>query len=441
MRNQKKNRIFDIIIYIILIACLYFAYDFYQQNNFNDFIKSETKLNISEFKRDKEIKYNKTASYKIKSETFNDAMFYKTIKVQKNKPYKVTCMVKTENVEVEENKIGSGAQIVVEGTTEKSTSITGTNDWTKLEFIFNSKNREEVNIGFRLGGYIAKAKGEVWFSNFTIEEGQEETNSDWNFACFIFTQTQVNIDNNEINLEVTKQDITDIKNTLKRFEASCSSMPEGKMSANCDVYEVEKPITSLAYDKEYGYYVSPENVEQQIKDFIIDSDYDHIFIVVRLGDEEHQKDIEVNDWIGLGGMDYYGIGFSNIRLPNSNNSYTYKYNKSINRFPEEVFIHEFLHTLERNSEEYGYKIPELHDYEKYGYKNERLEGQKKWYIDYMNCNINTQNGKIGLPSEIYLKKPAKTKNFINSHKLDEFKQPENIIEVIQEIINKIIERV
>ena len=177
MRNQKKNRIFDIIIYIILIACLYFAYDFYQQNNFNDFIKSEAKLNISEFKRDKEIKYNKTASYKIKSETFNDAMFYKTIKVQKNKPYKVTCMVKTENVEVEENKIGSGAQIVVEGTTEKSTSITGTNDWTKLEFIFNSKNREEVNIGFRLGGYIAKAKGEVWFSNFTIEEGQEETNS------------------------------------------------------------------------------------------------------------------------------------------------------------------------------------------------------------------------------------------------------------------------
>lgn len=441
MRNQKKNRIFDIIIYIILIACLYFAYDFYQQNNFNDFIKSEAKLNISEFKRDKEIKYSKTASYKIKSETFNDAMFYKKIKVQKNKPYKVTCMVKTENVEVEENKIGSGAQIVVEGTTEKSTSITGTNDWTKLEFIFNSKNREEVNIGFRLGGYIAKAKGEVWFSNFTIEEGQEETNSDWNFACFIFTQTQVNIDNNEINLEVTKQDITDIKNTLKRFEDSCSIMSKGKMSANCDVYEVQKPITSLAYDKEYGYYVSPENVEQQIKDFIIDSDYDHIFIVVRLGDEEHQKDIEVNDWIGLGGMDYYGIGFSNIRLPNSNNSYTYKYNKSINRFPEEVFIHEFLHTLERNSEEYGYKIPELHDYEKYGYKNERLEGQKKWYIDYMNCNINTQNGKIGLPSEIYLKKPAKTKNFINSHKLDEFKQPENIIEVIQEIINKIIERV
>lgn len=45
-------------------------------------------------------------------------------------------------------------------------------------------------------------------------------------------------------------------------------------------------------------------------------------------------------------MDYYGIGFSNIRLPNDSKSYIYKYNMKINTFPEEVFLHEFLHTLE-----------------------------------------------------------------------------------------------
>ena len=68
-------------------------------------------------------------------------------------------------------------------------------------------------------------------------------------------------------------------------------------------------------------------------------------------------------------MDYYGIGYSNIRLPNSSKSYIYKYNTRINTFPEEVFLHEFLHSLERTAEEYDYKIPALHDYEKYGYKN------------------------------------------------------------------------
>lgn len=137
-------------------------------------------------------------------------------------------------------------------------------------------------------------------------------------------------------------------------------------------------------------------------------------------------------------MDYYGIGFSNIRLPNDSKSYIYKYNSRINTFPEEVFLHEFLHTLERNAQEYGYERPELHDYEKYGYENEALEGQKKWYKDYMNKNINTTSGKIGLPEEIYTLKPAKNSNFEYSYNMDEvFKEPENIIEEIREIINNL----
>ena len=72
-------------------------------------------------------------------------------------------------------------------------------------------------------------------------------------------------------------------------------------------------------------------------------------------------------------MDYYGIGFSNIRLPNDSRSYIYKYNSRINTFPEEVFLHEFLHSLERNAQEYGYDRPELHDYEKYGYEKKRAD--------------------------------------------------------------------
>ncbi len=134
-------------------------------------------------------------------------------------------------------------------------------------------------------------------------------------------------------------------------------------------------------------------------------------------------------------MDYYGIGFSNIRLPNDSESYIYKYNRRINTFPEEVFMHEFLHSLERNAEEYGYERPELHDYEKYGYQNEMIIGQKKWYTDYINQNIHTTNGKIGLPSEIYTLKPAKNSNFTYSYKMEEvFNEPENIIEEIRGLL-------
>ena len=141
-------------------------------------------------------------------------------------------------------------------------------------------------------------------------------------------------------------------------------------------------------------------------------------------------------------MDYYGIGFSNIRLPNDSKSYIYKYNQRINTFPEEVFLHEFLHSLERNAKEYGYERPELHDYQKYGYQNEMLIGQKKWYTDYINQNINTKEGKIGLPKEIYVLKPAKNKNFVNSYeRKDEFKEPENILEEIKEMIQNLVSKV
>lgn len=140
-------------------------------------------------------------------------------------------------------------------------------------------------------------------------------------------------------------------------------------------------------------------------------------------------------------MDYYGIGYSNIRLPNSSKSYIYRYDTRINTFPEEVFLHEFLHSLERTSEEYGYTIPALHDYEKYGYKNQNLIGLKKWYEDYMNKNIRTSNGSIGLPEEVYKLKPAKNIDFKYSYKIDEFHEPQNIIEEIKQFFKNVINNI
>ena len=77
-------------------------------------------------------------------------MFYETIKVEKNQPYKVTCMLKTENVVPEEEQSSIGAQISIEGSTERSIAIQGTTEWQKIEFIFNSEDRDTVNLGFRL---------------------------------------------------------------------------------------------------------------------------------------------------------------------------------------------------------------------------------------------------------------------------------------------------
>ena len=293
------KKIGNIISWIIIIAILVVAFNFYKRNNFNEFVRSKMELHTSEFKRDSEIKYSKADSYRIVSNTANDATFYKKVKVQKNMPYKVTCMVKTENVIAEDDISGVGAQISVIGTTEKSTAISGTQDWQKIEMIFNSKDREEVDIGFRLGGYLGKCTGTAWFSDFTLEEGTENESNNWNFACFIFENTDVIVDGNEIKISMTDNDISDIKDTIKRFESTVSNLSENKMTADCDIYKIQEPITKLTYDEEFGYFVAAEDVENSIKDIVKQNDYDHIFAIIRLGNEKYKDDIQINDWIGL----------------------------------------------------------------------------------------------------------------------------------------------
>lgn len=281
-KTRKKSKISYFISLAFLLVILYFAYQFYQQNNFNDFVRSETNLYTSHFKRDNDVTYQDQRTYKIENPEYNDAMFYKKVKVQKNQPYKVTCMVKTNNVQAKEEIAGLGAQISIEGTTERSVAIAETQDWQKIELIFNSKNREEINIGFRLGGYLGEVKGEAWFADFCLEEGIPEENNNWKFACFIFRTTDVTINQNRVQLEVTGNDVRDITNTIHLFENSCRNLSNGKMTAQCDIYQIDTPLTKLSYDNEFGYFVSAEDVENQIKDIISAKDYDHIFIIVRL---------------------------------------------------------------------------------------------------------------------------------------------------------------
>lgn len=135
-------------------------------------------------------------------------------------------------------------------------------------------------------------------------------------------------------------------------------------------------------------------------------------------------------------MRYNQIGFSNIRLPDDRNSKIYKYS-SYNEFPEEVFLHEFLHTIERNEIENGNNIIALHDYEKYGYTEDGSNGLKEWYEDYMQNSINGGENK-GLTEFAYKSKPIHEDNFKYSVELDYFNEPENVIEEINSIIKRIV---
>lgn len=439
--QDKKNLISNVIFVIFIIGIVSIACILFEKYNYNNYQKSEYYAHKTSFLRDSKIKYNKSKSYKISSKDYNDAIFYKTIKTEKNTPYKITCKVKTENIETEKENSNAGANIAVLDTTEKSKSITGTNDWQEIEMFIDSKEREEINIGFRLGSYEDNCKGTAWFSDITIEKGNADTSNNWKFGIFLVDNIDVNIEKNgekqNIKISLTDEDKKLMIQDADIFKNSIKSLSGNQMTADVNIYEIKDSINTLSYDEENGYYISSKDIEPYIDEAVKNNNFDHIFLVVRFGDIIKNTEIPVNDWIGLGYMDYYGIGFSNIRLPNSQKNYLYTYSNT-NTFPEEVFVHEFLHSLERNLNERNYNIPELHSYSKYGYKSTSLEGLKSWYKDYMQGKIKTEDGETGLDSNVYKIKPVKQSCFEYSIKQNYFDEPKNILEELYKTVSKVI---
>lgn len=437
-RIGEHMKIRNIIIDLLIIGiAVYMIGGVYPKYNFNEFEKSVSEEGKTHFMRDRQERYSQNSSYKIENTDYTDSLFFKTIEVTPNTPYKVTCRIKTKDVVNKENKISGGAHISISGTLERSKSVYGTQDWTEVSFLFNSKNRTSVDIAFRLGGYDCSSKGEAWFTDFTLEKGTLDTDKNWHFACFIFQKVEASAigDGMEkrVNLTMREEDKQDIYADMERLKTTCEAFSNGMMHVTYDIIEIPEPITSISYSEaDAGFYIDPIDVQKQIDPYVQKTEYDHIYIATVLGDLNSSHYLSnAADWVGLGGMDYYGIGFSNLRLPNSENNYTYKYDERINTFPEEVMLHEFLHTLERNSKEYGYDTIELHASEQYGYKAEKKAGLKTWYEDYMQGTIaDGLGGKVGLKPHIYTSKPIHESNFQTSTELEDLKEPEGILEAI-----------
>lgn len=309
---QKKNgrsRIVNILFICIVIILLYIIYGIYKENYFNDFVRAEYNLNVSEFKRDKNVKYGKYDSYRITSPEFNDAIFYKTVKVTPNTPYKVSCMIKTENVETQKENSIAGAGISIENTTECSVTIKGTTkDWQKVELLFNSKARTEVNIGFRLGAYNDNCKGTAWFSDLKLEVGSKTQDSHWKMACFVVENLDINIEMNSkkqhVVTSINNKDLINIQENMDRLKSSLKILSNYQMTMDYDIIEIKEPVNSITYDKDNGYYLSNADVADKIRPYIEQNNYDYIFVVVRFGENMHSDKQTDGDWIGLRG---YGL--------------------------------------------------------------------------------------------------------------------------------------
>ena len=272
----------------------------YSKYNYYDYIKGIREVGKSYFTRDKDVHYSEMDSYKIENADFNDAMFYKKVEVEPYTAYRVTCMVKTENVENQEGKYTGGAQISINNTTECSDAVSGTTDWKKITLLFNSNSRTEVEIGFRLGGYEECSKGTAWFSDFTMEKGEADTDTNWHMACFILRNLDVELPNGkQVKFSMSTEDVNTIKENMERFKNSITSLSGDNISITYDLIEITEPVTSLSYDEENEYYVGQQDVNNLIEEYVEENEYDYIYVAVRLGDLNISNEVLVHSWIGL----------------------------------------------------------------------------------------------------------------------------------------------
>lgn len=294
---MKKNKVSSWIFMIIMIIIICVLFGIFKSHYFNGFIKAETTIGISEFRRDKQIKYSESNSYKIVSPTQNDAAFYKEIEVEPHTPYRITCMIKTENVIPSAINTDGGACISIIEASEISKSITGTNDWQLVELMFNSQNRTTIKLGFRLGGNTGTAEGTAWFSDFKLEKGLNSSDTNWNVVCFVFENTDVVINGERMKFSMSSEEIKAVENDMGDFKNSCKRLSGNKLQIDYEIYNIEEPLTTISYSEEHGYYFDPYDVNKIIEDTVLENNYDYIFIAVKMGDNE--KEIPVNDWVGL----------------------------------------------------------------------------------------------------------------------------------------------
>jgi len=101
----------------------------------------------------------------ISSKAGGNAAWHAKVPVYPNFEYKLSGWIKAEDVI---SKGGKGCQIVPDFDQERTKALTGTNDWTPIEFEFSSGDRKRLNVYCLLGGW-GNVSGKVWFDDLRLE--------------------------------------------------------------------------------------------------------------------------------------------------------------------------------------------------------------------------------------------------------------------------------
>ena len=102
----------------------------------------------------------------VTSENGGDASWHVSVAVQPHATYRLSGWIKTENVQ---RQRGKGALLNLHNVQPVQTgAVSGTTDWTRVEVLFETGDRDEVWVNCLFGGW-GMVSGKAWFDDLRLE--------------------------------------------------------------------------------------------------------------------------------------------------------------------------------------------------------------------------------------------------------------------------------
>jgi hypothetical protein len=271
---------------------------------------------------------------------------------------------------------------------------------------FGSKVYFYLTNGPLANRWVAKSSAVTLVKTSEPDSGSGDSGSalgppaTWNGILMVYRETDVTFTRSDGSTYRLRASIGDSMYDLSmkvvnRFLNSVGSWSDNYTELNLKIVDMPAKLTKLDSLSGGKYWVGPKSVRTEMDKYAPPGAYDSIFVLFQHQDSSGVK-IPLGGW-GMtitAGSWSNGAGFTSIHVPSA------KWWWTDVKYPEEVFVHEWMHQVLFWHEAAGRIKLDLHAAEKYGY-TDSSGSWKGWLSDVMRGKVWTGSKYTGVDYKMW----------------------------------------
>jgi hypothetical protein len=197
--------------------------------------------------------------------------------------------------------------------------------------------------------------------------------------------------------ELPKVDMADALRAFQAFPPLAAELSSGEALVTYETVFIEDPIRSVTPDVDYAYWLSPDDIRNQLDTYAPPGKYDSVFVLWPQRNLTSDTQIPSRGWgFGLGPSAYTNEATFAVVA----NAPSWAWDIPV---VGEVWLHEWLHGVCALFEERGFRMPE-HDADaggSHGYVQDELTGWTAFYRDLMTGQVVEDGVCMGITKEAW----------------------------------------